>query len=39
MTPTSHPRREGPVISEERERHLVAANMPFHRFPAARRCR
>ncbi len=29
MTPTSRPRREGPVISEHRERHLMAANMPL----------
>ena len=29
MTPTSPPRREGPVISGQRERHPVAANMPL----------
>ena len=29
MTPTRRPRREGPVISEERERHPVAANVPL----------
>ena len=29
ITPTCRPRREGPVISEHRERHPVAATMPL----------
>ena len=38
ITPTLPPRREGPVISEQHERHPVAANMPLaSRFICSRR--
>ena len=38
MTPTSRPRREGPVISEQPERHMAATNRPLaSRFICSRR--